>query len=135
MAGLMERTAYTRPRVRDYGSLVDLTADFDLTFAGSVAKVVTMAAVSSPLSTADALGRGTSPGAGDGQLGEAGSGGSGGGDPGGGGGDPGGGGGVSLPGMGGKLPFTGYPALLIATLGAGLAAAGTALRLRFRRSR
>jgi hypothetical protein len=42
----MGSAVYSPPQVRDYGSLVALTADFDATFVGSVAKVVTMAAVS-----------------------------------------------------------------------------------------
>lgn len=38
--------SYNPPAITDHGSLVDLTADFDLTFVGSVAKVVSLAAVS-----------------------------------------------------------------------------------------
>lgn len=38
--------SYSPPAITDHGSLVDLTADFDLTFVGSVAKVVSLAAVS-----------------------------------------------------------------------------------------
>lgn len=41
--------AYRRPEIQDYGSLAELTADFDLNVAGAMLKVVTMAAVSSPL--------------------------------------------------------------------------------------
>ena len=37
---------YSSPRIDDYGSLRDLTADFDITFVGSVAKAVTIAGVS-----------------------------------------------------------------------------------------
>ena len=40
--------AYERPVIEDHGSLEALTADFDLDFIGSVAKVVTMAIVSGP---------------------------------------------------------------------------------------
>lgn len=39
---------YTRPEIRDHGSLEDLTADFDLHFVGSVARVATMAMASHP---------------------------------------------------------------------------------------
>src|SRR3712207_7788154 len=42
----VDRETYSAPRIRDYGSLTALTADFDATFIGSVAKVITMAAVS-----------------------------------------------------------------------------------------
>jgi hypothetical protein len=41
--------AYTPPRIRDHGSLADLTADFDLNFVGSVAKTLTIAAASAPM--------------------------------------------------------------------------------------
>lgn len=40
---------YNPPELRDYGTLVDLTADFDLHFLGSIAQVVTMAAISNPI--------------------------------------------------------------------------------------
>lgn len=39
-------TSYSTPAITDHGSLIDLTADFDLGFVGSVAKVVSLAAVS-----------------------------------------------------------------------------------------
>lgn len=45
----MTMISYTPPAVTDHGSLVDLTADFDLTFVGSVAKAVSLAAVSVPV--------------------------------------------------------------------------------------
>lgn len=38
--------AYREPRIADHGTLVQLTADFDAQFLGSVAKVVTMAQIS-----------------------------------------------------------------------------------------
>jgi hypothetical protein len=38
--------SYSPPAITDHGSLVDLTADFDLTFVGSVVKAVSLAAVS-----------------------------------------------------------------------------------------
>ena len=41
--------AYTPPRIKDHGSLIDLTADFDVNFVGSVAKVLTIAAASAPM--------------------------------------------------------------------------------------
>jgi hypothetical protein len=40
---------YGRPTVEDYGSLQAITADFDLDFVGSVAKVVTLAVASMPV--------------------------------------------------------------------------------------
>ena len=43
------KAAYGRPVVEDYGSLQALTADFDLDFVGSVAKVVTLAVASMPV--------------------------------------------------------------------------------------
>jgi len=49
MTGSAGDTAYTPPRIEDHGSLVDLTADFDLHFVGSVAKVLTIAVVSGPV--------------------------------------------------------------------------------------
>lgn len=42
------KAAYEPPVIEDHGSLEALTADFDLDFIGSVAKVVTMAVVSGP---------------------------------------------------------------------------------------
>lgn len=42
----METVAYSRPIVTDHGSLVELTADFDLEFVGSVAKTVVLAQIS-----------------------------------------------------------------------------------------
>lgn len=47
--GSMHRTGYSEPRITDYGTLVELTADFDLNFAGSVARAVTLAQVSMPI--------------------------------------------------------------------------------------
>jgi hypothetical protein len=41
--------AYTPPQIEDYGSLTELTADFDLNFVGSVAKTLTFAVASFPM--------------------------------------------------------------------------------------
>lgn len=41
--------AYTPPQIEDHGSLTELTADFDLNFVGSVAKVLTLAVASAPM--------------------------------------------------------------------------------------
>jgi hypothetical protein len=52
MAQTTEKPAaagYTRPTIVDHGSLEALTADFDLHFVGSVAKLVTIAAASPPI--------------------------------------------------------------------------------------
>ncbi len=60
------KVVYDQPQVRDYGSLVTLTADFDVHFVGSVAKIVTLATVSSPLAVG---GGATGPGGGGGSAG------------------------------------------------------------------
>lgn len=45
----MHQTAYSTPQIQDHGTLTELTAAFDVAFMGSVAKTVTMAAVSPPM--------------------------------------------------------------------------------------
>lgn len=134
---------YSPPRIVDHGSLVDLTADFDVHFIGSVAKVVSLAAVS-PVISGGIPGGDGSPKAGgaldgvslgggesgrpSGVLGDAVSGAA-----------PAAGGvaGAAADSLGGTgkggLPFTGYYATLTAAAGATLAAAGAALRSRLRR--
>lgn len=146
--------SYRPPDIADHGSLVDLTADFDLHFVGSVAKIVSLAAVS-PAIIGGTPGGGESaqPSGAGGVLQSVGT--PGGGSGGGGGGaadvlgdgpsagadvgagSPTAGGdvaGVSAGGDGGgDLPFTGYYAMLTAAAGATLATAGTALRAKLRR--
>lgn len=155
--------AYSRPEIQDYGSLAELTADFDLTVAGSVLKVVTMAAVSAPLTGGGGGGAAPAPPDGAGVLAGGGDGLSGGpdvptdgggvlpdradgdtlgdravGGEGTGGGAPGGSdGGTSSGadggGAGGRLPFTGYAAMAVAALGAAFTTAGVAARATLRR--
>lgn len=150
--------AYNQPRIRDYGTLTELTADFDVAFAGSVAKAVTLAAVSTPvggLLPTDSVGLGSpsdgglggdvgrgapAPGGedGGGVLGdpESSPGDSGGsrgdalGDA-----DGGFGGAASAPGASsaGKLAFTGLELMLVAGVGAALSTVGLRLRAALRR--
>ena len=124
----MGRVAYSAPEVTDHGSLVTLTADFDAHFVGSVARTLTLAAVSAPLPEFNALPGGPEFGAGERgfdpskvgrELGDG----------------RGGVLGVAEEQGGGGLPFTGYVLAAIATVGAGLGAAGAALRTKLRRHR
>jgi len=144
--------------VVDHGSLVDLTADFDVNFVGSLAKTVVLAQISNPMPvpggdspgsapSGDVLPFGDSgqPVAGDGPSGEvlgdreAGGGAAPGGGSGGGGaaggGSGGGGGAAGTAEKGGKLPFTGYAALAVAGLGAAFTTTGVAIRSALRRRR
>ena len=130
---------YETPEIRDYGTLMDLVAGFDATFIGSVAKVVTMAAVSPVM-----FGGGFDP-PGGGVLGDVlGEGPVSGGETGGaktgpaakpvGGSGVGGSllGGAVAP-EGGKLPFTGFAAALLALVGAAMTTLGVAVRAKLRR--
>jgi hypothetical protein len=152
----MGNAVYSPPEVRDYGSLVALTADFDATFLGSVAKVVTMAAVSPVVGGGGGGGGGGNtvlpdstgpqaqgPSGGGGTGGEVlsgdpvGTGGGGGGSPSGGTAAGGGGGTVSTAGAGddpgGKLPFTGLALAVMAWAGAVMTGAGIAVKAKLRR--
>lgn len=125
---------YSPPRVEDYGTLLELTAAVDVNVVGLVGNVV-MAAMSNPMGGPHATDPTLQPGAG-GVLG--GTGGGGGGLTGGGGGGAGGGGFLAHllggGGGGGKLPFTGFPVVLLAAIGAMVASAGAALSALLRRS-
>ena len=103
---------YTAPQIRDYGTLLELTADIDAHFFGTVSNLV-VAALSAPLG-GDVGGRSTSGGVSD--L------------------DSGGAADVlsTARGGGGQLPFAGFPALLLAGAGAALLILGAALRSIFR---
>lgn len=150
-------TTYTRPHVRDYGTLLELTADVDVNFVGFASNLV-MAAISGPTGGGGGGEGGSGPGgtvvtpdntAGGptgnggggtpgGEAGDVGGEDTGGGSGGGGGGSAGGGsagGGAAGGGGGGgrKLPFTGYPVLLATGVGAALTSAGLTLRSRLRR--
>jgi len=148
-----------RPQVTDYGTLADLTADFDLDLAANLSRSVVMLAVSPPLNQGSGVLGGTESGGntgpqggpggdvpdGGGTLGEresggsgsrdgAATGGAGGGGAGGTGGTGGTGGGEAVgAGTGGKLPFSGLPLALVAGAGAVLSGAGLALRSALRR--
>lgn len=155
------RRRYAPPTIRDHGTLVELTAEFDLHVAGSVMKLATLALASTPAgalaaSSGEASSAGappaSSPGvteAGDHVTRAAGPGGSqavlgveGSGSeaaPG----SAGAPGGAVADGTGAgsggatreELPFTGYPAGLVAAVGAALTLTGTALRSALRRDR
>jgi hypothetical protein len=144
----MPKAAYAPPVILDHGSLVALTADFDLNLVGSVAKAVTLAQVSGAQLIP---GGGEAPSAGDVRS-DGGSGGPvadttpGGGDAGevldegtAGGGDDApagsgaGAGAVLAPEQAGELPFTGYPAAALAALGAAVTGTGVAIRAALRR--
>ncbi|HEX8075416.1 MAG TPA: hypothetical protein VF545_10595 [Thermoleophilaceae bacterium] len=120
----MHASTYSRPEVKDYGTLLELTAQLDVHTVGVAANVV-MAAMSSPMAPMqDPTVAGTLD---TNQVGGARGGG-------------GGGGGGGLLGLGsggggggGKLPFTGFPVMLLASLGAAMASAGVALRALLRR--
>jgi hypothetical protein len=107
---------YTKPHVKDYGSLLQLTADVHVHFTGMVSNLV-VAALSTP------LGHGVAGHVSTGGLS----------DPGGVGGVGAGGGvGGGVPG-GNKLPFTGFAALLAAGIGSSFVVFGAALRAALRR--
>jgi hypothetical protein len=127
----MQQTRYSRPQVRDYGTLLELTAAVDVNLVGAMGNVV-MAAMSNPLGSPVATDPSNYSGGG-GVLG----GGAGGGGAGGGGAGHGSGGGIAgLFGGGGpsgKLPFSGFPVVLLAAIGAMMASAGAILRAMVRR--
>lgn len=152
--------SYSPPSITDHGSLVDLTADFDLTFVGSVAKVVSLAAVSPAVGglipggetpnpsgpgggaeTVNVLSGGGSGGGGSPDLtgdgptvrGDAGAGAPGPSAPGGAGDVAGAGAGGGGGSGGGNLPFTGFYVTASAAAGAALTTAGVALRSKLRR--
>jgi hypothetical protein len=129
---MQQANTYTPPQVRDYGTLLELTAAVDVNFVG-VATNVVMAAMSNPMGNPHATDPSLQSGGAGGVIG--GGGGSGGGAGGAGGG---GGGGVADllggGGAGGKLPFTGFPVVLLAAIGAMVASAGAALRGLLRRN-
>jgi hypothetical protein len=126
---------YSPPRITDYGTLVDLTAD-----GGAMAHVgLRIAAVTTPVTPGGGGGGLETDTPNNSVLGQGDSGGDGvGGDEGGGAGGTsggGGGGGGSGGGGGGKLPFTGFAAGALGAVGAGLSAGGLALRERLRRKK
>ena len=142
--------AYERPRVADYGTLAELTADAGMLLPFGVAGLSSplvppggpdvpggpgasgssLGAFEVPELTPEGGALGEAPGAeGPGESAPAGAG------PEGGGGGGGGGGTVSTGGGDSSLPFTGFPAAAAAAVGAGLAGAGAALRRALRRDR
>ena len=152
---------YTPPQVRDYGTLLELTADLDVNLVGVTTNLV-LAAMSGPSGGGPGGPGGTpdntvltpGPGGGGGSTitpdGPTGNGGgatpggvnevadrdaSGGGSGGGGAGGGGAGGGVGSAAGGEqkKLPFTGFPVMLAAGVGAALTSGGVLLRSRLRR--
>jgi hypothetical protein len=126
----MEASTYTAPQVKDYGTLLELTAHIDVNFVGAAANVV-MAAMSSPIGGGGGVADNPS-------ISHAASGGVGGVSAHGGGTGGGGGGLLSAArggGGGGKLPFTGFPVVLLAAVGAMVASLGAVLRAMVRRPR
>ena len=145
---------YTPPHVADYGTLLELTAHVDVNLVGMASNIV-MAAISGPTGTPNNGGGGGNnfvpdpPGTGGGGTTfspDVPTGNGGGASPGdasevasggasGGGGAGGGGGGLSgavTGGEGKKLPFTGYPIMLAAGVGAAMTSMGLALRKKLR---
>ena len=115
----MALAAYSKPEVRDYGTLLEVTSHVDVNFLGAVSNLV-LAAISGPLPP-------------HGTISQTGSGGN---APIHGGGAGGGGGGGGILGIGaggGKLPFTGLSTVVVAAIGAALASAGASLRMLVRR--
>jgi hypothetical protein len=129
MDGTGTRDPYFPPVVSDYGTLLEMTAD-----TGALSHVGMGGGFLIAQATVDVLGQGGGGGGGPldtggGGGGETLGGGGGGGSAGGGGGGGGSGGG----GGGGELPFTGFAAAAVGAIGAGLSAAGLAIRKRLRR--
>jgi hypothetical protein len=137
----MESRSYSPPVVKDYGTLLELTAALDVNVMGAISNLA-MAAVSGPIGgpntpgapggtggTGNLLGGHVSDGIGNAPAG--------GNSPG----NAGGGGhggivGLVFGGKGaGKLPFTGFPVVLIAAFGAAFASTGAAIRSLLRRRR
>ena len=121
----MNISTYSAPQVRDYGTLLDVTAHIDVNFVGAVANVV-IAAMSSPLGGGGGGGGAVDPNHASGGIGGVSARG-------------GGGGGITKllggggGGGGGKLPFTGFPVVLLAAVGAMFASLGATLRALVRR--
>ena len=122
----MEASTYTAPQVKDYGTLLELTAHIDVNFVGAAANVV-MAAMSTPIGGGGVANNPSISHAASGGVGGVGAHGGGGG----------GGGLLSAAGGGGggKLPFTGFPVVLLAAVGAMVASLGAVLRAMVRRPR
>jgi hypothetical protein len=100
---------YNQPQVRDYGTLLELTADMDVHLTSAVSNIV-VAAMSNPIAVGGAEAGGSSAGGGGGS-------------------DP-----IAAgPAPGGKLPFTGFPVMLLAAVGAALATLGSVIRSSLRR--
>ena len=123
---------YSRPQIRDYGTLLELTTQIDVNLVGAFANVV-MATMSGPLASGHVGDPSYTAGGAGGVTG------GGGGGPGGAGGGGGSFFGLSLGhgggGRGGKLPFTGFPVVVVAAIGAAFASMGAALRAGLRRKR
>jgi hypothetical protein len=119
----VNRARYSPPHVTDYGTLLELTSHIDVNFTGAVSNLV-LAAMSGPLGAVSGTGSGSPGGSGGagGVTQAAGPHGA-------------GGGFLGLGGGGGKLPFTGFPTLLVAAVGAALASAGATIRMLLRRRR
>jgi hypothetical protein len=146
------RRAYEPPRVADYGTLAELTADAGMLMPLGLSQ---LSGPVIPPSDTDTPGGPDIPGSASGSShggfagtvpevlpegGGLGSGGPGaeapgGSTPAGAGAEGGGGGTVSTGGGDASLPFTGFPAAVAAAVGAGLAGAGAALRRRLRRDK
>jgi hypothetical protein len=124
------RRGWDAPRVEDYGTLADITADVGMLghFGIGIAQAASIPQQPGPGGGGDVLDE-NDRGGGGGPLG--------GGDGPGGGGDVAGEGGAGGAGGGsggdGGLPFTGLALAVIGSVGAGLTAAGAALRERLRR--
>lgn len=151
----MEKAPYSSPTIRDHGSLVALTQQFDASFVAGTVKVLTLAAISAPLvpgsenqpdvvtmipNNAGTYVPGGSGGGGGGggvpnvPIDNPGAGGNAGVGSGGGTGGGSGGGLQAIPAeSGGKLPFTGYAATTAAYLGAVFTMTGIAVRAKLRR--
>jgi hypothetical protein len=146
MDGERACVTYMRPTVKDYGDLLELTADLGMLHVG-IGGPALMAASSATTpggSLAGAIQAGTpqadgnqlpaAANGGGGNPGSAGGGVAGAGGTGSGGGSGGGGGGAG-GGGGGDLPFTGLALAAMAAVGGGLSAAGVAIRRWVRRER
>jgi hypothetical protein len=121
--------AWAPPNISDYGTLIEMSAD-----GGALMHVglTSFAAVTNPLNPNSGGGGGTAGTTGGGEApgtdGVGGTAGEGAGDAAPAGGAGAGGGGEGGGGDGGSLPFTGFPAAVLAGLGAGLAVGGKKLR-------